>query len=1158
MADLDANRNLHLGTLALQTEFDGRNASATVLPDLMRLEEGLLDEFATRAGPSLDQTRLDSRGFARSVAPASSRYQVMRSHSQGGLGRVSVALDEELNREVALKELLNHHADNPASRSRFMLEAEVTGSLEHPGIVPVYGLGQFPDGRPYYAMRFIRGGSFTAAIQRYHDASRQGRDPGDDTLEFRQLLRRFIDVCNAIEYAHSRGVLHRDLKPDNVMLGEYGETLVVDWGLAKVTGRQEPAAETAVSGSSQMLPRSATGSSATVAGIAIGTPQYMSPEQAAGQLDRLGPASDVYSLGATLYFLLTGGPPIRDLNLEETLRCVELGDFPRPRQRSTAIPASLEAVCLKAMSLDPALRYPSARALADELEHWLADEPVMACRESWSTRLVRFARRHRVWTQAMAAALFSIVIVSTFAVYVTHQQRRVAERLARENASLATTETALRKTAEKQAAFLAFERSYAECLRADAAQGMNALALCLREASRVDALDAETSIRLQLAGWTRYIQPLRMVMRHDNGRVTCVAFSPDARQIVMGDDEGMVQRWSLETSDPIGQPIRHDKPISAVAFDDSGKNLLTASLDKTVCLRDADSGVELRSRLLHPESVTCAAFSPDGQIIVTGSTDSNGRIWDARTATTIGQLLTHDGCVSSVAFSPDGKRIATGSHDKTARIWDAATGLPVGPVIMHAEQVHAVAFDPSGKLIVTGTGNAEERSGVAQFWNARTGRAVGSPLVHQDTVQTLAISPDGKTLLTGSNDCMARLWDLTARRTLGSPLMHNGKVTGVAFSRDGSRILTGSGAGPVRVWDARMDRDGFPPLDHAGTVNSITFSPDGKYLLTASEDGTTRLWDTGIASRTTAGGTSGATPWEVIREWPGSVATISADGRTVVTGNKNHTARRWDLASGEPIGAPLQHGDAVCALELSPDGQYLLTHTADDTSHLWQIEAGPDGKTALVRRWACRTAVFSPDGTTILTGGDDGSAHVQNTSTGRVIAAPLLQQKAVVAVAFNPDGKTVLTGSADGTARLWDLSTGKLVGRPMFHRHRVAAVTFSPDGKTILTGSEDNTARLWEASTLLQIGPPIKHHGSVRAVAFNPDGRTMLTGGVDRSVQFWDVPVALAGDVERIILWTQVVTGLSLEDDGVLNVLNARAWGKRSQQLAELPGPALP
>src|SRR5262249_31338825 len=233
------------------------------------------------------------------------RFRVLRPHAKGGLGAVFVALDTELHREVALKQILDSHADDPTSRQRFLLEAEVTGGLEHPGIVPVYGLGTYGDGRPYYAMRFIRGDSLKEAIEHFHADAASKTDASRRSLELRKLLRRFLDVCNAIEYAHSRGVLHRDIKPGNIIVGKHGETLVVDWGLAKARG----AATVEDSEERPLLPSSASGSAETLPGSALGTPAYMSPEQARGDLDRLGPRSDVYSLGATLYCLLTGRVP---------------------------------------------------------------------------------------------------------------------------------------------------------------------------------------------------------------------------------------------------------------------------------------------------------------------------------------------------------------------------------------------------------------------------------------------------------------------------------------------------------------------------------------------------------------------------------------------------------------------------------------------------------------------------------------------------------------------------------------------------------------------------------------------------------------------------------------------------------------------------------
>ena len=334
------------------------------------------------------------------------RFKLLRQHARGGIGVVFVALDSELHREVALKQIQVQHADDPASRARFLIEAEVTGRLEHPGIVPVYGLGTNDQGRPFYAMRFVRGQSLKEAIDRYHqsDSPKKG-DGAHDTLALRELLARFIDVCHAIAYSHSRGVIHRDLKPANILLGPYGETLVVDWGLAKVVGRDDPTPQPAAEVT--LRPSSQSDSDQTMAGTAIGTPAYMSPEQSEGRGAEVGPASDVYSLGATLYYIVTGRPALSDNNIENMMVRLRRGAIDPPRQVNHRVPAALEAIVKRAMALLPSDRYPSAQALAKDIERWLADEPVSALREPFRERARRRMRRHRTAVAAIAAAFFA-------------------------------------------------------------------------------------------------------------------------------------------------------------------------------------------------------------------------------------------------------------------------------------------------------------------------------------------------------------------------------------------------------------------------------------------------------------------------------------------------------------------------------------------------------------------------------------------------------------------------------------------------------------------------------------------------------------------------------------------------------------------------------
>jgi serine/threonine-protein kinase len=442
------------------------------LASLSSIGQRLRDDLSRIADPDMQASlplissgRGDNEStlsYVGSPTTPGGRFRILRPHAQGGLGVVSVALDEELHREVALKEIQERFASDVQPRARFLLEAEITGGLEHPGIVPVYGLGHHPDGRPFYAMRFVRGENLKEAVGRYHASGRSGgaaQAPGrrpltqafenqpkrrspvagaraipthaTKTVELRRLLSRFLDVCNAIAYAHSRGVLHRDIKPGNILLGPYGETLVVDWGLAKILGRDE-SAESEPSAEPTLRPPSASGTGETVPGTALGTPAYMSPEQAEGRLDLLGPQSDVYSLGATLYVVLTGRAPFDGGDAAEILPMVQRGEFARPRAVDASIPKSLESICLKAMSLKQSDRYQSPRALAEEIEHWLADEPVSAYCEPLMDRARRWSRRHRTPVTSGAAVLMLGLLGSVgFAAVVTGKNRELAKQTRR-------------------------------------------------------------------------------------------------------------------------------------------------------------------------------------------------------------------------------------------------------------------------------------------------------------------------------------------------------------------------------------------------------------------------------------------------------------------------------------------------------------------------------------------------------------------------------------------------------------------------------------------------------------------------------------------------------------------------------------------------------
>ena len=405
-------------------------------PELQTELQRKIDQL--KDDPQFIETRLvgDSEFPSRPPAPPQSehppeidiqsRVENLHFYKRGGLGELYVGRDESLQRQVAIKFIQSQYADNPDTRSLFVSESEITARLDHPGVVPVYGLGHTPEGRPFLVMRLIRGNTLDEALEEFH--RRGPTDPGERSVAFRSLLSRVISVCHTLAYAHNRGILHRDVKPQNIMLGKYGETLVVDWGLAVAVNRSDTAK---ASGEDTLAPESSHASGTTTGG-AIGTPSYMSPEQAHGDIP-LGPTSDIYALGATLYKVLTGLVPISGRSSSEILDKVKRGDVPPPRTLHHDVPRPLEAICLKAMAFRPETRYAHATEMADDLERWLADEPVLAYQEHGFEKLRRVVRRHRTWAQAIAITVLTLLIVGVpvgmFVRSSLIEQDRVARQL---------------------------------------------------------------------------------------------------------------------------------------------------------------------------------------------------------------------------------------------------------------------------------------------------------------------------------------------------------------------------------------------------------------------------------------------------------------------------------------------------------------------------------------------------------------------------------------------------------------------------------------------------------------------------------------------------------------------------------------------------------
>jgi WD40 repeat protein len=1125
------------------------------------------------------------------------RYALIRQHGSGGVGRIWVAWDHDLHREVALKELLPEWAERPELRQRFLDEARITGQLDHPGIAPVHDLARrADDGPPYYTMRLIKGRSLDAAVKAYHERQLPGQA---QPLERAALLQAFVQVCQAVAYAHDRGVIHRDLKPQNVVLGDYGEVIVLDWGLAKLLGHPE---------GSTPLPAVTLDPAEThdpsLPGALLGTPSYMAPEQAAGRQDLVDRRTDVYGLGAMLYEVLTGRPPFTGSGADEARRQVCTAPPAHPCTVCPSAPPALAAVCLRALAKEPGQRYAAALELAEEVRHWLADEPVRAYREPWGLRLARWGRRHRAWVRAGAAALLAVTIVSVLAILL------IAGAWRREQSN--------RQQAEALSAGCALERGQLLCEQGDVSAGLLWLGRSLELAAAADAAELEHAVRVNLASWRLHLHGLKAVLPHPD-RVLAAAFQPDGQVVLTVSRDGKARRWQAATGRLLSVFPLHNGAISAAAVRPDGKALLTADGKRTQ-LWDAGTGQRLGRPWEHASDVSVLAFSPDGQTALSG--DAAGVVqWCEVACGKLIRRFTHHAAISGVAFSPDGKQALTGGLDNTARLWDLTSGKETRRLCPRpSEAVKAVAFSPDGKTVLTGSWPD------AQLWDAATGDALGEPLVHYCGVLAGLFSPDGRTLLTGSADHTARLWDRATGRPIGHPLWHNDRVTVLAWANDGNTILTGGEDDTVRLWEATPSAPLQHTLQHEGWVYAAASSPDGKRVLTGGMEQSACLWDTDTGRKVRLwnaatgelleGGALAAWQAEVRRTLEqmratredgrstpdGSVWSVAfnSDGKSLLTGCLGHAACLWDAATGRLV-RRFQH-PGLLGLAFTPDLKTVVTGSRDRTARLWDAGTGkvvrtfqpgegevdtvaiaPDGKTVLVgsekgiwlwdatsgrligrleghgdtagRRGCIVTAAaFSPDGRTLATGGMDRTARLWDATTGQPKGQPLQHQGLVRAVAFSPDGRTLATGGMDRTARLWDVNTGGLRVPPLLHRDTVSCLAFAADGRNILTGSHDRTARLWHVPTGKPLGPPLRHDELVEAAACCRDGQTVLTGSPDSTARLWRVPTPVAGGVERILLWVEVLSGKELQPDGAVCVLGAEQWAQRQQRLQALGG----
>jgi WD40 repeat protein/serine/threonine protein kinase/tetratricopeptide (TPR) repeat protein len=1054
------------------------------------------------------------------------RYKLLQQIGEGGCGMVYMAEQQEpVKRLVALK-VVKAGMDTRQTLARFEAERQALALMEHRNIAKVLDAGATGTGRPFFVMELVRG----VKITEYCD------DP-QNSLDTDQRLNLFIQVCQAIQHAHQKGIIHRDIKPSNILvtLQEDGTPTpkVIDFGIAKATTGQTLTGKTVFTAFEQF----------------IGTPAYMSPEQAAMATTDVDTRSDIYSLGVLLYELLTGRTPfdskrllaaglneVRRIICEEqplrpSTRLRTLGTDEQPavakRRQSEApklihrLSGDLDWIVMKCLEKDRTRRYETANGLAMDIQRHLKNESIVACPPSRLYRLRKMVRRHRLAFAAAAMVAVSLgIAILELGIRIT-ERATTAEREKRTQAEVARRETSLRQQAELEAqhardaateAKVALASSdFSQAIRLMTEhRGGDALAYLTRSLSLNPASEAAATA---IAAWlTRHSWAVPVAGFQHSNSVSGARFSGDGHCVLTFGADGRARVWDAQTGRLLTDSPKHAGELTAAAFSPDGSRILTASDDKTARVWDARTGLPLTAPLRHGGKVDAAEFSPDGNLVVTASSDKTSQIWDSHSGHPVGEPLRHDGEVYSAEFSPDGKLVVTASDDGTAKIWDALSGNMLTEPLKHSSRVVSARFSPDGNRIVTAC-----PEGTARVWIAKTGQPLTGPLRGTAGVWTAHFSPDGERLVTTSWGRLACLWSAESGKQLLSPLEHNELVELAEFDPKGRLILTGCRDGTVRLWDAQTAQPVGEPIIQGDTVVWAEFSPDGRSLLAAWRDGSVYLWDIRpgqpvaralkhevgeVQLRFDPDGT-GIKLVNQLLVAP-AFAQISPGGKRVVTACADHRARVWNADTGEVVAESPKHGDDVSSAQFSPDGKLFVTASRDNTAAVCDAQTGRHVYAPLRHQGWVFSAQFSPDSQRILTASQDGTARIWNAQTGRPLSDALQHRCGVLVAKFSPDGTRVVTASWDGTARVWDAASGKPRTGPLRHNSWVWSAQFNAEGTRIVTASEDRMVRVWNADTGGEVLQPLKHGAAVYFAEFSPDGKQIVTAS-SHEARLWDV-----------------------------------------------------
>jgi WD40 repeat protein len=875
----------------------------------------------------------------------------------------------------------------------------------------------------------------------------------------------------------------------------------------------------------------------------MGTPGYMSPEQVDANIQDIDTRTDVYSLGVTLYVLLTALQPFemkgrQHPSLEEWLRRLREEEPRRPsskvsadRESSTVAAAArstdtkqlvrllrgdLDWIAMKALERDRERRYGMPAELAADLRHYLNHEPVTARPASAAYQLGKFIRRHRIAAGFVGMVTVLSIVASAAALIAVRKQH----------------EAQYQATQALQAQSRLLVQAAAQRLR-DSDQG-SAQGIILEVLRNPAFTRVRTPAANSVFQDTRAADLQLAVLSGHGDAVVTAAYSPDGARIVTASLDHTARVWDARTGTQLAVLTGHGDRVGCAAYSPDGARIVTASNDKTARIWDARTGAPLTALSGHEDELNSAAYSPDGTRIVTAAADKTVRIWDARTGAQLAVFTGHDDVVESAAYSRDGMRIVTASDDKTARIWDVRTGAQLAVLSGHGNRVDSAAFSPDGTRIVTASFDKTVR-----VWDARTGAQLAVLSGDGGAVYSATYSHDGARILTASADNTARIWDARSGAQLAVLSGHASTLFSAAYSPDDTRIVTASFDTTARIWDARISAQIAALTGHGGYVNSAAYSPDGTRIVTAAADRTARIWDAGTGVQLAVLTGHANTLY---------TAAYSPDGARIVTAAADKTARIWDARTGAQLTVLTAHAGGIFSAAYSPDGARIVTALENKTAKIWDARTVAPLATLSGHGGYVFSALYSPDGTRIVTASRDKTARIWDARTGAQLTVLTGHGDSVISAAFSPDGTRIVTASRDKTARIWDARTGAQLAVLTGHGDILEFAAYSPDGTRIVTASRDKTARIWDARTGTPLAVLLGHGDWVLVAVYSPDGTRIVTASTDTTARIWDAHVQ-AGLAAQI-LWSASAETDPLPDVdrtqlGLALDSRARSWSTR-------------